>query len=362
MRPRTQRVPWSIPLGRWWGVGLRVHVILPMWAIAEVIGGVSERNLGTVHAAAMAVAFIGVVLYRELGRIAAARALSADAGGISDIELWPLGGLSMSGPGRRVGCGVLSESGGVLAGAVALPLLAACVVLSGAGWDALRFNPLQPGVTAGALRTLWQVGAWWAYYACSTVLLANLLLPMAGFDLGRVLERRLGAELAGRIGVVVGLGLFVAAAGAGLSRLVAAGMIGVVASWVQLQRGLQPARDRRLFDLAEAEPAWAPTEAAAHDFESVEHDPGVVESDEESPLDGGAPPVTCSEPPLEPAPGRASVAIEPEPTLDEVLALISARGIDALGQTEWRVLQRETLLRRLADQVSPKDNDVVAAE
>lgn len=354
-------------MGRWWGVGLRVHVIFPMWAIAEIVGGLNQRNLGPVHALAMCGAFVMAVAYRELGRVAAARALG---GVMPAIELWPLGGLSSSRARVNEREGVLSELGGILAGGVALPLLAAAVVLSGAGWDALRFNPVQPGVTAGGLRTVWQVAAWWAYYANAVVLLSNLLLPMGSFDLGRILARRLSPVAAGRIGVVVGLALFVAAASVGLSRVVALAMIGVVASWLEMQRGGHvPAAWRA----EAAEPLWGPTlarEAAGEDAACAaagEEDSGVDDSRPMTDVPSDGPGDDAGEARNEDeiaavmAP-RLGGQLAPEPTLDEVLARISAAGIANLDSAAWRVLERETKRLKMADEATLNDGGVVAAE
>ena len=338
------RVPWSMAVGRWWGVRLRVHVILPMWAISELVGWVSIENIGLVHAVSMTVGFLLVVMYRELGRAAASRALGAP---LDEIELWPLGGLSL---GTAPGKGVLSELGGLMASSVALPLLAAGVILSGAGWDSLLFHPLLPGVTAGGLRTLPQVMVWWLYYANVTVLLANVLLPMASFDCGRVLGATLGRERAAQIGLLAGFAAFVAGASLGLPRVVAGAIIGLVASWVELQRGRSRglAFPRDAGECAEAifigddvVPVPGPS--------SVLHE-AMDEVELLGELDGGL---------AEPAEAPAYHGV---PTLDEVLAKISSRGMSGLDDTDRRVLERETMLRRRLDEVTPKDGDFVAAE
>jgi hypothetical protein len=335
-------------LGRWWGVAMRVHVILPMWAIAELVGWVSVKNIGLVHAVSMTAAFLLVVVYRELGRAAASRALGAN---LDEVELWPLGGLSLS-TGGGVRPGVLSELGGVMAGAVALPLLAAGVILSGAGGDALVFHPLLPGVTAGGLRTVPQVVVWWLYYANATVLLANALVPMASFDCGRVLGVKIGRERAAQIGLLVGFAAFVAAASLGLSRVVAGAMIGLVASWVELQRGANVGRVLPL-EASVSEDALAmvddvvPTPGMAAPFEvSLDDVDGLGEFGEESEMDA----VEDLEADVE------------EPTLDEVLAKITRTGMGSLNAIDCRVLERETMLRRRHDEVTPKDGDFVAAE
>lgn len=341
-----------MPLGRWWGVRLRVHVILPMWAISELVGWVSVKNVGLVHAVSMTLAFVLVVVYRELGRAAASRALGSS---LDEVELWPLGGLSLSkarGPGR----GVLHELGGVMAGAVALPLLAAGVVLSGAGWDALVFHPLLPGVTAGGLRTLPQVLAWWLYYANAMVLLANALVPMASFDCGRVLGATAGRVRAAQIGLMVGFAAFVCSATLGLSRVVAAAMIGLVASWVELQREsglgtvLPRDADERADPLAENDdlvpvPAGAMPDPLDAVMDGLEGLGDFGDADE-----------------LESLADLAARGGEPEPTLDEVLAKISSTGIGSLCDADRLVLERETMSRRRHDEATPKDGDFVAAE
>lgn len=327
----VSRVPWSISLGRFCGVELRLHVILPLWAASELAGGMSLQNLGFEHAAAMTGAFLLAVLVRELGRAATARALGATPG---EVILWPLGGLSFNAP-LSPTRNVASELGGVLAGAAFLPLLAAGVLLSGAGWESLLFHPFAPGVSAGALRTNLQAIAWWLYYANALVLLANLLIPMASFDLGRILARLFPTQKVGEAGVMCGLALFAAATSLGLSRVVALAMIGVVASWMVLsppgRRGVVVA------NLAESRPSPRPFEEALT-TEAMQTQETVIE-----------------EPELE------SEAIE-LPTLDEVLAKISRQGMGSLDSADRLVLARETQARRRVGNRLTRDGDVVTAE
>lgn len=91
---------WSLGLGTWRGMKLRVSIFFPMllcwlWyqagsALGSVLGGL------TVSATICALLFISVLLH-ECGHILAARATGGSLGG-DEILIWPMGGLARVDP------------------------------------------------------------------------------------------------------------------------------------------------------------------------------------------------------------------------------------------------------------------------
>lgn len=276
---------WTFPLARVGWLRLRVHVFVPLWVGAELIAWLPHDRLGFIHVAALTASLLALALIREVARSLVGRLAGAE---VQPVCLWPLGGLVPMGrgEGRRP---VLAECGGLAAGLLLVPVLGWLVIASGAGRDALLFNPFRPGATAGGLRSLAQVAAWWAYYANAVMLALNILLPMSPMDAGRLL--RAWAEGRGRarvtdtplrVGLLVALGLFIFAATAGEPRMMALAAFGALATFF----------DRRRVEF------------------------------------------------------RALEAAEPSPDLDGVLAKISREGLGALSEAEREALSAETARRR----------------
>lgn len=248
---------WSLPLGRFFRTRVRLHILMPLWITVELLGPLHPGKLGLVYSASLVGAFCVVVVARELCRAAFARAMGRQ---LDTVVLWPLGGVSHTSPVSRVYPGLqpaLAESGGLLFGMLAWPVLAAAVWMLGGGWGQLSVSPLNPAVTLGSIgqdldsvrattgaNPLVLIGAWSLYYANACVLLANLVLPMFPLDASRVLlawqERRLGdaaaAAFVAKIGFVAAIAVLLAGAAMESTRLMALAVLGGVATWIELRR------------------------------------------------------------------------------------------------------------------------------
>ena len=174
---------WSFPCGRWFGLRVRVNVLLPV-ACVLALAEVEPLPRGFAVGAALCVA----VLLHEFGRAFAVRA----AGGrVREAHLWPLGGI---GPVRPTPGGfgaLLAHASGpatnLLACAACLPLLADGAVgrsllnpaaIPGAGGPA--------GFVAAAAAVLWFAN--WLVFAVN-------LLPVVPLDAGRLLRDGLALRL-----------------------------------------------------------------------------------------------------------------------------------------------------------------------
>jgi stage IV sporulation protein FB len=90
---------WSIPLGRVFGITVRMHVFFPVLVLAVVArahfaknGNTPMYEPGTWIDAAMLMGLLAIsVLLHEFGHCYAARLVDGDA---SEVLLWPLGGLA----------------------------------------------------------------------------------------------------------------------------------------------------------------------------------------------------------------------------------------------------------------------------
>lgn len=87
----TQRYGWSFPVGRVFGIQIRVHVLLLVFTAVELLEGGSAGGLALkLTAAWLSVLWLSVLLH-ELGHCFVARRMGGSA---EYILLWPLGGLA----------------------------------------------------------------------------------------------------------------------------------------------------------------------------------------------------------------------------------------------------------------------------
>jgi stage IV sporulation protein FB len=87
---------WSLPIGRLFGVTVRVHLLFPFVAGGLILRAAFQKpalpeNAWIDAAVFMAVLFVSVVLH-EYGHCFGARSVGGDA---QDVLIWPLGGLAM---------------------------------------------------------------------------------------------------------------------------------------------------------------------------------------------------------------------------------------------------------------------------
>jgi Zn-dependent protease len=85
---------WSLPLGSVFGITIKVHILLPVVALALILkAGLKEGappDVWAYSAGLMGLLFISVLMH-EFGHSFAARAVDGDS---HEIMLWPLGGLA----------------------------------------------------------------------------------------------------------------------------------------------------------------------------------------------------------------------------------------------------------------------------
>ncbi len=207
---------WSIPLGRWMGVEMRVHLFFPLLAIICLIlsgssGVAREDGLFLARGVGLFLALVAAVVVRETARLLVAAWLGLR---LRAILLLPIGGLfAYADPESQEGS---SQGGGQFALALAGPVanLATALLLAaaflGASGDVRLFD--HPFLSAAWLvrSTVWmQIGLGLLH-----------LLPAYPLDGGRLLRgsfaRKHGFAPAGRMAAALGQIIVLAAMVSGM--------------------------------------------------------------------------------------------------------------------------------------------------
>jgi stage IV sporulation protein FB len=214
---------WSLPLGRIFGITVKVHIlflvfVLVMW-LKKVKAGNEEATWMLVL---MALLFISVLLH-EFGHCFAARHVDGEA---TEVLLWPLGGLARCDVPHAPWAHFITAAGGplvnVLLCVVAGAVLIACHFqpsfnpLPEQCWNTVLYNfqdgklwgSRWAGFASDVTLPTWQylvAQFFWLNWFC---LLLNVLLIGFPLDGGRMLQAtlwpRLGYRTAMKVAIVVG--------------------------------------------------------------------------------------------------------------------------------------------------------------
>ena len=197
MRPTLDNpMTWSVRLGRFAGITVRVHVIFLLFIIVELLRaatGSADRDDPFSHglapvAIAMGCLFV-IVLLHEFGHCLACRKVGGSA---DEILMWPLGGLAYCRPPDHWKAHLITVLGGPMVNVV-LCLIAGSMlgVITGQWWEVAVPNPFRltsavvhaEGVSPWLLMILFWINA------LSFVLLLFNLLPIFPVDGGRIGSR-----------------------------------------------------------------------------------------------------------------------------------------------------------------------------
>lgn len=208
MQNRDNLFEWAIPCGTWFGVRVRVSPLFVVVAVVLCLHQADYR-VGLLFTALLLVA----VLIHELAHVFALR---LTGGGVNDLLLWPLGGVTKPSNSSSPDP-VAATAAGPMASLAVCCLCLAFLVRSEGGWGIL--NPLElpavdlgGGAAHGSLALL--------FFANWLLVVANLV-PAVPLDAGRGLETALtsrfgnglGHQMSVRIGAAVGIVAIVAALG-----------------------------------------------------------------------------------------------------------------------------------------------------
>ncbi|HLN29219.1 MAG TPA: site-2 protease family protein [Gemmataceae bacterium] len=218
---------WSMPLGRMFGITIRVHVLFPFVAVGMILRTALQKDappdIWIPAAVVIGLLFLAVLLH-EFGHCFAARLVDGDA---QEILIWPLGGLAFVDVPHTPRANFLTAAAGPFVNLV-LCLITGIALVSLAvrpplnpWWVPIQYNPSIPGhsiVVPPELYT-WEGGPLvdpnpWVvllarfFWLNWILMLLNVLLPGFPLDGGRMLQAalwpRLGFRQAMQVAIMAG--------------------------------------------------------------------------------------------------------------------------------------------------------------
>jgi Zn-dependent protease len=196
---------WSLPLGRLFGITIRVHVLFIAVALGQILYATRDKAMPgewKAAAAVMAVMFVSVLLH-EFGHCFGARIMDGDA---QEILMWPLGGLAFVEVPHTAWANFVTIAAGPLVNLVLS--IASGIVLSyhhlEIPWKLWIGYPYDPALGVGA----WQVWVQWVFWVNLLQFTFNVFIPAYPMDGGRLVQcalwPRYGYRQATSIVVVLG--------------------------------------------------------------------------------------------------------------------------------------------------------------
>ena len=192
----TDILSWSIDLGRWLGVQVRVHYFLVLFGLSRLIWAAVEPG----HVIGPTAAWVGllfvVLALHELGHVLMARIHDTEP---EPVQLWPLGNLVIPGPSRTndtvaiAAAGLLTSFTLAIGTAVILAICGTSMVFNPFGYFGKGSALVDLGtpilansqLQVPAFQLLWWAG--WFGYLNWMLFLVNLI-PAFPFDGGRILR------------------------------------------------------------------------------------------------------------------------------------------------------------------------------
>lgn len=341
----------AFPIGRIFGITIRVHVLFVLWIAFRLISAGSDWQFEAKFYALL----FGIVLLHELGHCLGARAVGGDA---RDILMWPLGGLAYAQAPMRPWPQFVTVAAGPAVNVV-LCLISAGVIFAATGGAVLpSVNPLsQSGYyVIGELSRMppeW-LGYVDLFYRVNLFLLAFNLLPIFPLDGGQLFQTIIwpfvGLQRATLVACQVGLvgcvvfGLYSLRGGGGILLFIA--IFGAMTCWQRYQA----ARHGWVME----DPVYAVSQPRRRSFWRRllgGHGGGTP---------GDARPRRRVEMDVNPNPGgweaRQAEHENEEAELDRLLKKVHDQGIQSLSYVERQRLERITRERREREEEYERGN------
>jgi Zn-dependent protease len=179
----------SVSLGTWFNINVRLHASL---IILVVLSLLFPGTLGGAYNSVTFCAILfGVVLLHEFGHCFASRYVG---GNPTEIMLTPLGGLAMADAPRRPWATFITVAGGPAVNVVICVLCAAGIALFSQSAGSIPWNPLRDGLLSFLPTDGVGYYLWWTFLISYGLLLFNLW-PIFPLDGGQMLQSLLWVKL-----------------------------------------------------------------------------------------------------------------------------------------------------------------------
>jgi stage IV sporulation protein FB len=202
---------WSLPLGRLFGITVRIHVLFPVIAAGLILRAAFHKSAEPgdwiIASGLMGLLFVSVLLH-EFGHCFGARYVDGDA---QDILIWPLGGLAYVEVPHTARANFITAAAGPLVN-VLLCLVSGVALWSAAGvrppwsplWDpySAAFDG-QPAIKLGL--AAWQVWLARFFWVNLVLFLLNIILVGFPMDAGRMLQCALWPRMGYRQATIVAI-------------------------------------------------------------------------------------------------------------------------------------------------------------
>ncbi len=342
----------SFPIGRLFGITVRVHFLFVLWIGYNLITAGQDMK----HEALFLAMLFGIVLVHEFGHCLGARTVGGDA---RDILMWPLGGLAYARAPMRPWPQFVTVASGPLVNVVFCLLSAAVLFAVSEGRVLPGINPLQPDfviLSPGPIVLPPWISFVFMFYHVNLFLLAFNLLPIYPLDGGQLFHAIiwpfLGLQQATIVACTVGLagaigfGLWgLSGGGGGITIFIA--IFGGMTCWQRLQM----ARQGMLIEDSRFDGYTGPSHDPRPWWQRIFRTSG---GRRRAPRDSYGP--------INPNPGgweaRQERLREEETELDRILRKVSEHGVQSLSYVERQTLERITRERRDRERQYERDNRV----
>ncbi len=204
---------WSVPMGRVWGIDVRVHFFLILFFLIQLGKVVFEStskesqsvSLGFLPSVIQMTGLFWLILAHEFGHCFACRRVGGEA---DEILMWPLGGLAQCRPPQTWRANLVTVLGGPMVNVVVFAVTAPLVGLASGEWFGTAIpNPFTLNGLLLMQDSWWTMALYLVHWTNLALILFNLL-PMYPMDGGRMMQAllwsRIGYSRSVRLSVYVG--------------------------------------------------------------------------------------------------------------------------------------------------------------
>jgi stage IV sporulation protein FB len=324
----------SIPLYTAFGIRVRMHVSLLFLLVISLLTAEMQNGLGWKNALTFDITLFAIVLLHEYGHCFAGRSVGGEA---RDILLWPLGGLAFVDAPNRAWPQFVTVVGGPLVNLIICLIAAIGLGFVQHGLPDLPWNPwrmhFEPegGILGYAF--------WFVFIVSWGMFLFNVLLPIYPMDCWRIVQTslwfKLGYYRSMMIALTVGM---VAAVPAGLWGLLSIGGWYGFALLIIAANGFYACRTIRASMRADG--PWA-----FQDEDGLDYSAGLFNPHHDHPKHR-----KLNKRLLKRAQKREAEERDEQDRVDQILAKVSAHGMNSLTFWEKRSLKKATERQRKRDE------------